>query len=120
MNETSYGDYERRHNEGGFHVLNRLLIFVIIVALCVAGVIASVPIFKQYREQNAQISELQQKLALEKALLARRIREEQLLKNDPAYLEIVSRDRLDVMKSGETIIHLDPPHTAGKPAASKN
>ena len=121
MNETSYGDYARRPSDSGFHLLNRLLIAVIIVALCIAGVIASVPIFKQYHEQNAQIDQLQKDIAREKALHIRRSREEQLLKNDPTYLEIIARDRLDVMKPGETIIHLDAPRAAGSPAApSKN
>ena len=117
MNETSYGEYERRHNGSGFHVLNRVLIFVIIVALCIGGVIASIPIFKQYREQSEKITQLQKDLLRAKALNARRTREELLLKNDPAYLEIVARDRLDVMKPGEMIIHLEAPRPAGKTAA---
>lgn len=122
MNGTSYGEYERGRSESGFQVLNRLLIFVIIVGVCVGGVIMSVPIFKQYREQNERLDQLQRDLTREKALYARRSREEQLLKNDPAYLEIISRDRLDVMKQGETIIHLDPPKNAAGSAspASKN
>jgi len=33
-------------------------------------------------------------------------------------LEIVSRDRLDVMKQGETIIRLEPPRATGSPAAT--
>ncbi len=109
MNGTSYGEYERGRTDNAFQILNRFLIFVIILAVCVGGVIMSVPIIKQYREQSEKISRLQSEIAREKGVYARRSREEQLLKNDPAYLEIVSRDRLDVMKPGETIIHLDPP-----------
>jgi len=119
VNETSYDPSERRHAEGGsFRTLNRLLIGVIIVGLCAGAVITSIPIFKQYRDQHEKISHLQRELAQEKALYARRVREEQLLKNDPAYLEIVSRDRLDVMKPGETIIRLEPPRATGSPAAT--
>jgi len=109
VNGTSYGEIERGRSDSAFQVLNRFLIFVIILGVCVGGVIMSVPIIKQYREQSEKIRRLQNDLSREKALNTRRIREEQLLKNDPAYLEIVSRDRLDVMKPGETIIHLDPP-----------
>lgn len=111
MNGISYGEYDR--GESGFNLLNRFLIFVIIVGLCIGGILASVPIFRQYREQNARLEQLEKELAREKALYVRRSREEQLLKNDPAYLEYISRDRLDVMKPGETIIHLDPPKNAG-------
>ena len=118
MSETSYDQFERRRAEGGgFHVLNRVLILVIIVALCVGALITYIPLFKQYRDQNEKISQFQKELTREKALYARRVREEQLLKNDPAYLEIVSRDRLDVMKPGETIIRLEPPRPVGSPAA---
>ena len=118
MNETSYDQFERSRAEGGgFHALNRLLILIIILALCVGAVITSIPIYKQYRDQNEKISRFQKELAREKALYARRVREEQLLKNDPAYLEIVSRDRLDVMKPGETIIRLEPHRPGRVPAA---
>jgi len=116
VNGTSYDQYERAPGENGFRVLNKLLIFVIIVGLCVGGVIASIPIYKQSREQYTKISQLEKDLARERALNLRRTREEQLLRNDPAYLEIVSRDRLDVMKPGETIIHLDAPRPAASPA----
>ena len=33
-------------------------------------------------------------------------REVQLLQNDPEYLELVARDKLDLMKDGETIFRL--------------
>jgi len=31
-----------------------------------------------------------------------------LLKTDPTYLETLARDRLDLMKEGETIFRVDP------------
>jgi cell division protein FtsB len=117
VNETSYDQFERRRAESsGFHLLNRLLILVIIVMLCAGAVITSIPIFKQYQDQKETITRFKKDLVREKALYARRVREEQLLKNDPAYLEIVSRDRLDVMKPGETIIRLEPHRTSGSPS----
>ena len=118
MNETSYGEYERKRNESGFHFLNRLLIAVIILALCIGGIITSAPLIKQYREQNETIDRLQKEIVRQKAIHVRRTREEQLLKNDPTYLETIARDRLSVMKAGETIIHLDPPRAAASPAAT--
>ena len=79
MNATSYDQFERRPDEGGgFRLLNRFLILVIIVGLCVGGVIASIPIYKQYQDQNQKLSELQKALAREKTLYARRVREEPL------------------------------------------
>jgi cell division protein FtsB len=40
-------------------------------------------------------------------LLARQTREVNLLKTDPTYLETMARDRLDLMKEGETIFRLE-------------
>ena len=43
----------------------------------------------------------------QKTLLARQTREVTLLKTDPTYLETIARDRLDLMKEGETIFRLE-------------
>ena len=46
-------------------------------------------------------------------LLARQTREVNLLKTDPGYLETIARDRLDLMKEGETIFRLEQPPRNG-------
>ena len=46
-------------------------------------------------------------------LLARQTREVNLLKTDPTYLETMARDRLDLMKEGETIFRLEQSHRDG-------
>ena len=51
----------------------------------------------------------------EQQLLTRNLREEELLKHDPEYIGIVARDRLDLMREGETIYRIEPP----KPDKSK-
>jgi cell division protein FtsB len=43
-------------------------------------------------------------------LLARATREVNWLKTDPTYLETIARDRLDLMKEGETVFRLEPAH----------
>ena len=43
------------------------------------------------------------------AELARNTREAELLKLDPEYAGLIARDRLDLMKEGETIYRFDPP-----------
>ena len=54
----------------------------------------------QLAKQKTQLEELQ-KLAQE------REREVRLLQNDREYLETIARDRLDLMKAGETIFRLN-------------
>ena len=50
----------------------------------------------------------------QKILLARQTREVNLLKTDATYLETITRDRLDLMKEGETIFRLEPPPATKK------
>ena len=115
MNETFYGDFEtRRQGSGGiWHALNRFLIGAIILAICFGGAITFLPIIKQRHDENTRIEALQRDLAKEKALYERRKREVSLLQSDPEYVETIARDRLDMMKPGETILRID----AGKSPA---
>lgn len=84
------------------------MIGAVILALCALVGLNLIPIFKARNEETARIDQLHAEIAKEKAILSHRTREEELLKNDPAYVETIARDRLDVMKPGETIIRLEP------------
>ncbi len=50
----------------------------------------------------------QQELTAQQALRKQREREVYLLENDKEYIETIARDKLDMMKDGETIFRLDP------------
>ncbi|HEY2125004.1 MAG TPA: septum formation initiator family protein, partial [Chthoniobacterales bacterium] len=56
---------------------------------------------------RAEIDRLQAQVGEQKGLLSRQTREIDLLKTDPTYLETIARDRLDLMKEGETIFRLE-------------
>lgn len=98
------------------------MIGAIIVALCVVGTLAFAPIFKQHSEESTRIEQLQAAISKKQVLLARQTKEAELLKNDPAYLETIARDRLDMMKPGETIIRLEPARSPApaSPGQAKN
>ena len=114
-------DYDHRRSNGVWNVLNRFLIAAIILVICAAGALAFIPIMKQRGLQTSQIERLQADLAKQKAILARRTREADLLKSDPEYIETIARDRLDMMKPGETIIRLEPARSPAAPrSSSKN
>jgi cell division protein FtsB len=51
---------------------------------------------------------------VQQSLLSRQTHEVNLLKTDVNYLETIARDRLDLMKEGETIFRLESAR-AGKP-----
>ena len=108
-------EFEAHRSGGVWHILNRLMMGAIVLAILVGGILAFIPISKQRNEESLRIEQLRAEIAKQKLLLARQTREEELLRNDPAYLETKARDKLDLMKPGETIIRLEP---ARSPAAS--
>ena len=66
------------------------------------------PELKRQRTQQAQRDELATEKARLEELLSRQVREVDLLKTDTTYIETVARNKLDLMKPGETIFRLDP------------
>jgi len=56
---------------------------------------------------RANVERLKERYEREKIEQLRLMRKRDLLKNDPEYLENIARDKLDLMKPGETIIRLD-------------
>lgn len=94
-----------------WHRLNRLLGVAIVVAV-VAGIIAAfLPQLERQRAARKEEERLQLQVKQRRERVARQTRELAWLKNDPSYVEIIARDRLDLMKEGETIYRLEPPKT---------
>ena len=60
---------------------------------------------------------IKEELIAQQSLRKQREREVYLLENDKEYIEIIARDKLDMMKEGETIFRLDP---AKAPSRRKN
>ena len=65
------------------------------------------PPYKKLKIGQADIDKLQQQRDEQQALLSKQTREVNLLKTDPVYLETTARDRLDLMKDGETIFRIE-------------
>lgn len=91
--------------------LNRLIGVLIVVAV-VAGIIgAFLPQLQRQQAAAAEEQRLEVLVKQSRERVARKTRELAWLKNDPSYVEIIARDRLDLMKEGETIYRLEPPKT---------
>ena len=91
--------------------LNRL-IGVLIVLAVVAGIIgAFLPQLQRQRAAAAEERLLELQVKKRRERVDRQTRELSWLKNDPSYVEIIARERLDFMKEGETIYRLEPPKT---------
>ena len=109
MDNPAYGDFRARREATVWQRLNRVLRALLVMAIVLVIVSLFVPPYKKLAQSRVEIEGLQSQVNDQKMLLARQTREVNLLKTDPVYLETIARDRLDLMKEGETIFRLDAP-----------
>jgi len=113
-----YGDFRARREATVWQRLNRILLVLLVISIWLVIVSLFVPPYKKLTQSRAEIDNLQQQVNEQQSLLARQAREVNLLKTDVTYLEAIARDRLDLMKEGETIFRLEPVRAKSKPADS--
>jgi cell division protein FtsB len=116
MSDSYYGEDNPRRQAGPWHFLNRVLGALIVFAVIALIICAFMPELRKQKEQAARMEVLRAEIEKQKAALNQRTREVDLLKNDPGYVEVLARERLDLMKEGETIFRLD---TQPSPAQQK-
>ena len=98
----------RRRNEPDFwHRLNRVLqVFVVAGFLLTVGVMFY-PVWQKQQDMRLHLLTLERAQSEKSTALAKNQRELELLRNDREYLETIARDRLNVMKPGETIFRIE-------------
>ena len=106
--DQTYGDFRARREATVWQRLNRILRVLLVIALWLVIVSLFVPPYKKLTQSGAEIDNLQAQVDGQKILLAHQTREVTLLQTDATYLETIARDRLDLMKEGETIFRLEP------------
>jgi cell division protein FtsB len=109
VENPSYGDFRERREATVWQRLNSILRVLLAVAVVLVIVSLFLPPYKKLEQGRTEIDTLQSQVNDQKILLARQTREVNLLKTDPTYLETMARDRLDLMKDGETVFRLEPP-----------
>lgn len=102
-------DFRARRDATVWQQLNRILLVLLVVAIWLGIITLFVPPYKRLTKSRSEIDQLQAQVNEQKMLLARQTRQVYLLKTDAAYLETIARDRLDLMKEGETIFRLENP-----------
>jgi cell division protein FtsB len=105
--DQTYGDFRARREATVWQRLNRVLKVLLFLAFWLVVVSLFVPPYKKLQQSRAEIDNLQAQVNDQKGLLARQTREVNLLKTDATYLETIARDRLDLMKEGETVFRLE-------------
>src|SRR5438445_13612860 len=112
--DHTYGDFRARREASVWQRLNRIRLVLLIIAIWLAIVSLFVPPYKKLMQSRTEVDNLQQQVNEQQTLLARQTREVTLLKTDVSYLETIARDRLDLMKEGETIFRLETAHAKPK------
>jgi cell division protein FtsB len=107
VDATGYGDFRARREATIWQRMNHILRVLLFLAVWLLIISFFLPPYKKLNQGRAVIDQLQAQLTEEKTLLARQTREVTLLKADPTYLETIARDKLDVMKEGETVFRLE-------------
>ncbi len=117
MDGTGYGDLRARREATIWQRMNHVLRVLLFVAVWLLIISFFLPPYKKLNQSRAEIEQLQAQLTEQKTLLARQTKQVSLLKSDPTYLETIARDKLDLMKDGETIFRLETRRPGASPAA---
>jgi cell division protein FtsB len=88
--------------------LNRIVYLLIVVAAFILLICWFLPLLKEQQRQQNALQALKQQVEQERAKYNRESKKLTLLQNDPAYTELLARDKLDLVKPGETIFRMDP------------
>ncbi len=75
------------------------------------------PALKARTEQKTALAKIRADVESAQILNQRNVREVARLRNDPEYLGLIARDKLELMKPGETIFRFDSSNTSATPAA---
>ena len=103
---------QRRRKAEAWNRVNRLVAGLIIAALLTVLGMAFFPEIVRYNQLDAQLSRQKEALKREEALREEQRSEVNLLENEPEYVEAIARDKIGLMKEGETIVRLDGPAPA--------
>ena len=119
--DLTYGDFRARREATVWHRLNRILKVLVVVAGWLVIISLFAPPYNRLKQGRREIDKLQTQVDEQKTLLVRQTREVNLLKTDPTYLETIARDRLDLMKDGETVFRLESPdaNKAGRQGSTR-
>jgi len=108
VSDSIYGDFKDRQREGVWHYLNTAVKGLIVVACVTLIICAFIPELKRQHDETARLDQLTLDKKKQEQIHTRRAREVDLLQHDAGYMETIARDRLDLMKPGETIYRVEP------------
>lgn len=105
---SAYDDYDQPKGDRIRSLLNKVLYLLVFVAAFILLVCWFLPLVREQQRQQHALQVLKQQVEQEKVSYNKQTKKLALLQNDPAYIELLARDKLDLMKPGETIFRMDP------------
>jgi cell division protein FtsB len=105
---SEYGNYDEPRDDWIRSLLTRILYLLVFVATLILLFCWFMPLIKERQRQQTALQNLKQQVEQERAIYNKQTRKLTLLQNDPAYTELLARDKLDLMKPGETIFRMEP------------
>ncbi len=103
-----YDDYDQPRGDWIRSLLTKILYLLIFVAALILLICWFLPLVREQQRQQHALQALKQQVEQEKLTYNKQTKKLTLLQNDPAYIELLARDKLDLMKPGETIFRMDP------------
>ena len=90
----------------GLDLANKTAFAVLIVMGCVAVAILALPQVRELRRMESELAKVQDREQRTMDEKDRKSRELAAMRDDPEYLELMARDRLDLYKPGEKVIRV--------------
>ena len=87
--------------------LSQVLHILIFLAIAILLTCWFLPLLRERQKQQRALQTLKEQVEQERTVLNKRTRMLNLLQSDQSYLELLARDKLDMMKPGETIFRMD-------------
>lgn len=81
---------------------------MLIAAILILMICWFLPLLKERQKQQLALQSLEQQLAQEKLVYKREEKKLAWIQNDPNYLELLARDKLDLKKPEEKIFRVEP------------
>ena len=112
LEEDDYVVRRRRRNEPDFwHRINKVLTGLVVLGILLGIGVMFYPVWQKQQDMRARISALAEEKTRKLAQYDAAKRELHLLRHDPEYVETIARDRINVMKPGETIFRVETPRS---------
>jgi cell division protein FtsB len=104
---SGYDDYGHSRDDWLRSFLNRILYLLMLLAAVILVICWFLPLVKEQQRQQKALQALKQQVQLERTRYNKESKKLNLLRNDPTYTELLARDKLDLMKPGETIFRME-------------